>query len=416
MQSIARWRLGGLRSIRRCAPPASAHGHLRCRLRRQPGPLRRQRRVRRHRRELPGATSTRTLSWVLNGYAIVFAALLVPLGRLGGPGGPARGLPAGIGAVHRGQRGLRAAPDLGCWSSPASCRPSVRLRSPRPALACCSARSSPGSNAQARSGSGPRAGAAGCRGRARGRRPAGRGLVAVGVPDQHPDRHRFLVAAVRIVPTVRDRRRRRPAGPARRGTAHRPHRRTVPRPGPGTGDWGWTDPSTVASLAVALADRSGVLAAQHAPPGAADRTGAAEGAELRVVERDRAGLHRRLRGRAARRTSCGCKRSGATPPCAPAWRSHRDRCWCRCSRWSARYWRGVWRRAPSPLVGCALWATAPRLMLVCGRPGTALRGPGPARLADRRRRGGVGTADHPAPPRPPTCRRIARPPAAPWSP
>ena len=48
------------------------------------------------------------LSWVLNGYAIVYAALLVPLGRLADRFGRKPGFLLGLGDLHRGQPRLRA--------------------------------------------------------------------------------------------------------------------------------------------------------------------------------------------------------------------------------------------------------------------------------------------------------------------
>ena len=51
-----------------------------------------------------GGASVGALSWVLNAYAIVFAALLVPAGRLADRAGRKRGFLAGLGAVRRSAR------------------------------------------------------------------------------------------------------------------------------------------------------------------------------------------------------------------------------------------------------------------------------------------------------------------------
>src|SRR5215216_4714629 len=63
------------------------------------------------RAELGGA-SVGALSWVLNAYAIVFAALLVPAGRLADRTGRRRGFLAGLGLFLVGSALCGAAPSL----------------------------------------------------------------------------------------------------------------------------------------------------------------------------------------------------------------------------------------------------------------------------------------------------------------
>ena len=77
------------------------------------------------------------LSWILNGYAIVYAALLVPLGRLADRYGRKAGFLARAGAVHGGQRGLRGSTGLWMLVAFRPCRRSAPPRSPRPASGCC---------------------------------------------------------------------------------------------------------------------------------------------------------------------------------------------------------------------------------------------------------------------------------------
>ena len=80
----------------------------------------------RHRPRRSGGSLT-GLSWVLNAYAIVFAALLVPAGRLADHFGRRRFLLVGRDRVHRWPRPpCAAAPSLASWSRPGPCRPSAR--------------------------------------------------------------------------------------------------------------------------------------------------------------------------------------------------------------------------------------------------------------------------------------------------
>ena len=77
-----------------------------------------------------GGASVGALSWVLNAYAIVFAALLVPAGRLADRAGRRRGFLGGPAAVRARLGAVRArAVGRGCSWPRASCRP--------PARRCC---------------------------------------------------------------------------------------------------------------------------------------------------------------------------------------------------------------------------------------------------------------------------------------
>ena len=49
-------------------------------------------------------TSASELSWVLNAYTIVFAAMLIPAGKLADRVGHRQGLPGRLDRVHRGVR------------------------------------------------------------------------------------------------------------------------------------------------------------------------------------------------------------------------------------------------------------------------------------------------------------------------
>jgi EmrB/QacA subfamily drug resistance transporter len=63
-------------------------------------------------REFAG-TSLSTLSWILNGYAIAFAALLVPAGRLADRAGRKRGFVVGLAIFSVASAGCAAAPSVG---------------------------------------------------------------------------------------------------------------------------------------------------------------------------------------------------------------------------------------------------------------------------------------------------------------
>ena len=66
------------------------------------------------------------LSWILNAYAIMYAALLVPLGRLADRYGGKAGFLIGLAFSPWPARRVRQAPDCGAWWRSAACRRSVR--------------------------------------------------------------------------------------------------------------------------------------------------------------------------------------------------------------------------------------------------------------------------------------------------
>ena len=76
-------------------------------------------------RDFPSA-SLSGLQWVLSAYAIVFAALLVPAGRLADLMGRKRLFLAGLPCSRWGRRSARRRPARGGWWAPASCRRSAR--------------------------------------------------------------------------------------------------------------------------------------------------------------------------------------------------------------------------------------------------------------------------------------------------
>src|SRR6478672_10578085 len=60
-----------------------------------------------------GGTSLSSLSWILSGYAIVFAALLVPAGRWADAFGRKRAFLLGLGVFVLASAGCAAAPSVG---------------------------------------------------------------------------------------------------------------------------------------------------------------------------------------------------------------------------------------------------------------------------------------------------------------
>ena len=157
-----------------------------------------------------GATSRATLadlSWVLNAYTIVFAALLVPAGRMADRAGRKRVFLGGLALFVAASPALRRSrPPSRCWSRRASCRRAAR-RVPgadlaRPAAARVPARAARDAvgvwarDRRRRRGAGPPIG--GCWSR----------RLALGVPRQ-------------------------PAGRAGRAGAGGAHAPGAPRPGPG---------------------------------------------------------------------------------------------------------------------------------------------------------------------------------------
>jgi len=66
-----------------------------------------------------------SLSWVLNAYAIVFAALLVVAGRLADRGGHKAGFQIGLTVSPWARRCARSRPGSAGWWPPGWCRPSA---------------------------------------------------------------------------------------------------------------------------------------------------------------------------------------------------------------------------------------------------------------------------------------------------
>ena len=78
----------------------------------QPRPVHREHRLPRHPRGLRAARSLAALSWILNAYAIVFAALLVPAGRLADRVGRRRSFLAGLALFTPPRRCAALAPSV----------------------------------------------------------------------------------------------------------------------------------------------------------------------------------------------------------------------------------------------------------------------------------------------------------------
>jgi len=149
------------------------------------------------------AASLSHLSWVLNGYAIVYAALLVPLGRLADRFGRKTWLPPRSGRVHRGQRRLRGEQRV----VDACGVPNVAGRGGRAADAYqpgpADQRDPAGRAGAGSTGVGGHRGSD-VRGRPGPRRAAGGRVVAVGVPGQRPHRHPRAGGRGAAVPDVRE--------------------------------------------------------------------------------------------------------------------------------------------------------------------------------------------------------------------
>ena len=183
------------------------------------------------RRDFAGADLTQ-LSWVLNGYAIVFAALLVPAGRLVDLYGRRRGYVVGLGLFTLASAACAVAPSVGF------------LVAARVVQGAGAAILTPSSLGVVLPGFAPRArpaviaawAAVGAVGAAAGppaRRAARAGELALGVPRQHPARARL--ALVRRTPRrgVARPGGPRPARPRRDRRAHARDRRADPRRGEG---------------------------------------------------------------------------------------------------------------------------------------------------------------------------------------
>ncbi|WP_405467843.1 hypothetical protein [Streptomyces canus] len=77
--------------------------------------------------DFPGALLA-DMSWILNAYAIVYAALLVPLVSLADRYGSTRGFLLGLTVFTSASAASAASPDCGPWSSSADCRRRERWR------------------------------------------------------------------------------------------------------------------------------------------------------------------------------------------------------------------------------------------------------------------------------------------------
>ena len=181
------------------------------------------------------------MSWVLNAYAIVFAALLVPAGRLADRIGRKRAFLGGLALFVLGSALCGVAP-LGRGAHRRARDPGRGRRAADPDLAgAAAARVRAGRARRRRSASGPRSAAS--------PRPPGPPIggllveveLAAGVPRQRPGRARrgrssarasCARAATPTATAARPARRR----PARRGDRRAGARRSSRRP-----DWGWAD-------------------------------------------------------------------------------------------------------------------------------------------------------------------------------
>ena len=156
-----------------------------------PGRHHRQRRVPLASRRRSPDTSISGLSWVLNAYNIVFAAFLIPCGRLTDLLGRRRAFVGGVVGVHRRLRPLRGGTVAGLPGRRAGAA-GPRRRAAGPGLAGAGGRMrSPRSTVRTPSASGARLQPWPSGPGPADRRPPGRaGRVALGVPDQHPVRDR----------------------------------------------------------------------------------------------------------------------------------------------------------------------------------------------------------------------------------
>ena len=161
----------------------------------QPRPVHRQHRLPRHRARLSRQLGL-GLSWVLNAYAIVFAALLVPAGRLADRYGRKAGFIVGLGVFALGSALCGAAPSVAV----AGGRPRAAGRRRGAAAADLAGAAAARVHAGAAPGGDRRLGWG--RRRRRGRRSAaGRraraGLLAACVPGQYPGRARRAACSLR---------------------------------------------------------------------------------------------------------------------------------------------------------------------------------------------------------------------------
>ena len=243
--------------------------------------------------------SLANLSWILNGYTIVYAALLVPLGRLADRYGRKAGFVGGLALFTAAS--AACAFSTGLWM----------LVAFRVLQAVGAAALTPTSLGLLLTSTPPERRVRAVRiWAASGALAAAIGPVVGGVLVQASWRWVFLVnlpvgvvaviAAVRSVPDSRDESITRT--PDLLGAAMLAAAIGAVSLGLVRGsDWGWGSATTIATFAARRAGRRGLLAALAAPPAADHRAGAPAGPRLRVVERHVAVLLGGLRSGPARR-------------------------------------------------------------------------------------------------------------------
>ena len=99
--------------------------------------------------------------------------------------------------------------------------------------------------------------------------------------------------------------------------------------------WGWGSARVVAALVGAVVLLAGFVAASAATPQPAVRPGALQGHAPSGERRSWRSYGRSRSGRCCCRSCSGCRTSGAGPRCTQAWRSPPAHSWCRCSAWSS---------------------------------------------------------------------------------
>ena len=155
-------------------------------------------------------------------------------------------------------------------------------------------------------------------GRARRRRRAGRRVLALGVPDQRAGRPRRAdLGGPRSCRPPATTQRTAGARPARRRASSRSRIGALALglvKGP---DWGWTSAAVLGAFAVAVA-RDGVVLAALRATRCRSSTRRCCGCAASASPTSRRSVQRRVRRRTCWPASCGCSRSGATRPCAPA--------------------------------------------------------------------------------------------------
>ena len=247
-------------------------------------PLHRQHRLSRDPRRASPASSTASLSWVLNAYAIVFAACLVPAGRLADLLGRRRTFQLGLIVFAVASAACAAAPTLGDPRRGAR-RPGGRRRAPDPDVARPAAPRLPAGAARGRGRRLGRRRRDRRRRRPGSRRPPRRGELEAHLPRQHPARRRRRSSA--------------------RGSSST--RCAIPRTAasptsPGIGlliagiggvvlaivegpQWGWTSVAALATLAVCRREPRRVPLALRPPPRPGRRALAAARPAVRRLER-----------------------------------------------------------------------------------------------------------------------------------